>query len=351
MQKIFKIILIPRAVFILISLFGCTSQSEKFQKTYLSDALTVTSVTPHMQGPESIKKYPFPTSKNNAKYIWITAASVKDVKNPEGKTKNLCHVFVQEISRNQKNFGRTMTNSGLHFVLGMNQKKINLPKGFGVPVSSGGPMKYTSSLATHSDFRNGNKATEQYALNLIYTQNEDTKPLHRISLTTLIPIGTDSCVFGTKNSTKNCNKVNSISSSLEMTDAHNQVFTPHFYVPPGKHIITTEVTNLLNLKNNTAIHYISTHIHHGVTKLRLLEGESKQLLYQVKTHSGHHHVHTPVYSSVKGLPIKAQSKYFLEVTVDNKTSKPIDIMASLHLYLYDTQFRRHKVSSPFALKH
>lgn len=328
------------------------------------DSATLSTDKPvlHMVGPESIKDFTLDKAKGIS---WITEASVTAV---EGKRvvapENLCHAWIQNTfikkahsqetkERNTKYFRATDSLGSKLFTLDMKMPSVKFPSGFGIPIAKNDSIRFLSSLATHGDFPDGKTVTERYRLQLKYVDDSpEMTALYRVSLPSVTHVSGNSCVFNRKPagkaSEKGCLKFELASDILTMEDRFGGKFSAHFLVGKGHHTIVTEVTHFLNLDSDSRIHFIGAHVHHGVTKVRLLEGKEKREIYKVEQEShghGGHHKHgsgapLPVYSNTKGKRIKADTPYFLETTIHNSSENKIDIMSVLHLYIRDKKFRR-----------
>jgi hypothetical protein len=125
------------------------------------------------------------------------------------------------------------------------------------------------------------------------------------------------------------------------SDKYGRTYTGHWKIPLEEEILKTNVTNMLNLKFNTTIHYIGTHLHPFAKSLELWDITTDSLLYRANVVNHQNSIginHIDYYSSVTGIPVFKSHQYELVSTYHCTDSvEEHSAMATMFLYLQDRE--------------
>ena len=112
--------------------------------------------------------------------------------------------------------------------------------------------------------------------------------------------------------------------------------TIHWMVPPGKHSYRSEVTEQLELPEDTTAHYITGHLHPCGTALKLVDMESGDVVFEIRSRDFEDRIgvaEMSEVSSTEGIEIQKDRRYELIADYDNRRDVPIDAMGIMYLYL------------------
>ncbi len=109
-------------------------------------------------------------------------------------------------------------------------------------------------------------------------------------------------------------------------------------VPPGHHRYRCEVTEQMLLPFDTTAHYVTGHLHHMGTSLRLVDMDTQETVFEITAESRKDKlgiVEMSEIHSVEGIPIEKEKRYELIADYHNQADSAIDAMAILYIYLLD----------------
>lgn len=115
--------------------------------------------------------------------------------------------------------------------------------------------------------------------------------------------------------------------------------TVHWMVPPGKHEFRSEVTEQMELPFDTSAHYVTGHLHPFGESLRLIDMESKEVVFEVLARSFQDRLGVDWISEMKsteGVAITRDRRYELVANYNNTSDHSIDAMAIMYLYLLES---------------
>ena len=130
--------------------------------------------------------------------------------------------------------------------------------------------------------------------------------------------------------------------------------TYHWMVPPGRHSYRVKVVaNQLNLTTSTTLHYVTAHLHPYGESLELYDLTALRSVLKIQAEDFHDKVgvkHMGEFQSASGIVVDPAHQYELRAEYNNTTSKDVDAMAILYLYLLENDFHYPPKSGMLAKK-
>jgi hypothetical protein len=238
--------------------------------------------------------------------------------------------------------------------------RINLPEGFGIPVSS------TEKFDFFSMSLNLNEPKPNFDLrfksHISYVPEQQLpgkmKPLFMRGLYVVVPLlkatnGLPEAICAVPGSTPLNGRLTSQGMSCappSMTASTGGVRgtnTLHWMVPPGRHTYSCDVTEQMNLSFDTTLHYATGHMHPFGERLTLINKTTGETVVEIrsKDYAGRKGVqHMDELSFAEGVAVYREHQYELVTTYNNPTDQPTDVMGIFYAYLFDKRFDRKKVS-------
>jgi hypothetical protein len=242
------------------------------------------------------------------------------------------------------------------FTLVPGRLQESLPPGYGMPVRSDTPLDFfTMSLNLNVPDR---AVKVRFKTTIDFVRDADLtspmKPLFRRALYVVQPLAGsgmehmkmctsmthpgEGCVepMGTNN-------LNAVVSTKDGVQAQfGADVTYHWMVPPGRHSYRVKVVaNQLNLAVSTTLHYATAHLHPYGESLELYDLTTSQSVLKIQAEDFRDKVgvkHMGEFQSASGIVINPSHQYELRAEYNNTTSKDVDAMAILYLYLLENDF-------------
>jgi hypothetical protein len=234
------------------------------------------------------------------------------------------------------------------FTLIPGRSEIHLPDGFGIPLRD----EESLDLMTMALNLNAPRLDRQirFSSDISISTNQSLRPLYRRALychvtatseTTprpdamcVAPATGEKSVLGAS-----CGPDTMGLRPTEIFKAFGPNEIVHWIVPPGSHLYTNDVTAQLRLRENTAIHYATGHMHPYGQTLVLIERApdgSERALLTITAKCRTDRLGIDEISEIKssnGIPIRKDRSYYLVASYQNTAGRPTDAMAILYLYL------------------
>ncbi len=325
---------------------------------YYSQELFIDTIYRSMQGPYEIKKVSI--NEKGEDIVWITSYASKLV---NSRTK----AYVEDRFMCHNNFNykdtssipwklKTSGGNSRIFTLSEGQTKIELPEGFGIPVPANQNFEMVSQVLNHlekdidlklnheveigyiKESERRNKITPLYQQSIFVTK-QIAGPKGRYGLPKLcISHHLDSNALDGDHPNHDCSTVFNSKKYNPYEDSEGRKYTGHWSIPYGKETLFTDVTPMLDLSENTKIHFIGVHLHPFATALELWDTTLDSLLYASKIvpQSKFGFKEIGYYSSEEGIPVYTAHQYELRSTYNNVDSLDNQTaMAVMYLYLED----------------
>ncbi len=353
-----------------------------YTKEMLAPVYHVDKIYKSMTGPQSTSEF-FLVDAKNPELVWIVGFEAIMVE-PDGKTQAsqewMCHTNLDiDPTLHNRAFGGSKRLSGRLFTLSQGQYRIDMPKGYGIPILSSELM----SLNTQVLNLNMDKG-EKDVRHRVYVRfvrdvelKQAYKPLFPAAAYGLKLLrGTDG-VFGGEEampghdmsqhdmsghdmSGHEGHDMSNMSghdmsghgasclpgqnaSTNEFADGKGRAFTGHWVVKPGREENHTRVTNIMDLPFDTTMHYVAVHLHPFAESLELKDVTAGTTVYKAGTQQAGKGIglaRVDFFSSPEGVPLYKDHEYEIVSIYNNTTGKDQDSMAVMNLYLLDKEFTK-----------
>ena len=353
-------------------------EPKTYERVVLSPVYEVEAIYKSMTGPQSTEVIHL-ESDERPELIWITgfeAIMVEPDDERQISQEFMCHTNLDmDPSGHQKLFGDQKITTGRLFTLSQGQYRIDMPKGFGIPVLSTEMLKLnTQVLNLNVADPKGKKVRHKVILR--YQRDEELtepmKPLYVAGAYGLKLLDGKDGHYGLDAASTSADAPAHhhehaghgspdhgapSADEVEHTaclpgenagqntfgDGKGRKFTGHWVVEPGREVNHTRVTELMDLPFDTTIHYIAVHLHPFAESLTLRDLTTGEIVYEAKTKQAERGVglaHVDFFSSEKGVPVYKDHEYELISVYENTSGVPQDSMAVMNLYLADMEFEK-----------
>ena len=324
-------------------------------KTILSQPYTIDRKYASMRGPYGFDDVVL-SEGDTPELLWIVGyrtTVVDAATNAAMSQEFMCHANLDfEPTEYADRFPAAPPVSGRIFTLSQGQQSIELPKGFGVPVTSDLPITLVTQV-----------------LNLNIEKPEDLQVRHRVEIDfvrdaevqgEMIPLfqgavegfkalgearfyGFDDHEVDPDLMGAGCSPGTAAIAGETDDDALGQPFTAHWVVPPGREVNVTNVTRFLGLPYDTTVHYVAVHLHPFAESLALRDATANQTIFTSKVTPARGRIgidRIEHFESVDGVKLFADHQYELVSIYDNTSDEDADSMAVMYMYMRDQRFQR-----------
>jgi len=321
-------------------------------ETFYSKDFTIDTIYRSMQGPYEIKHIQL--GEKSEDILWITAyeseviSTDTEVKVSDGY---MCH--------SNLNFADTSTvpwrlnaavNNSRIFTLSEGQTKLEMPKGFGIPVPSGQKFELVSQVLNHHN--NEINLEVKHKAKIKYQKNSNTlKALYQKSIFITKQYAGPEGKYGTpkqcadfheheevvnKSNEHDCGVHNFKGKYDPYKDNYGRMYTGHWEIPYGPDTLKTNVSRMMELRKETKIHLIGVHLHPFAEALEFWDISDKKLLYSASMDKdsldfSFKSIH--YYTSDEGISVFPDHQYELK-SVYNSTDSSNMHSAMAVMYLY-----------------
>jgi hypothetical protein len=335
----------------------------------LSDSYRIDRIFESMQGPYSSHAGIQLVQAPKPELVWVRGVSteVVDKRGKKGLSQEyFCHANLSLDSQSTSVDARNAqlgTSLDLRlFTLVPGKMDIDLPEGFGIPITSDEKLEMLSMSLNLNDVSPNFDLRFQSQIDFVKDSEAvgEMKPLFMRSAYVMVPISRDVdgtvlvpdalCAMpGTTNlpGHRVSQGMSCAPPSMNASEGGKRgTNTLHWMVPPGQHTYSSDVTEQLKLGFDTTIHYATGHLHPMGESLVLRNRTTGETLLEIrsKDYAGKRGVELmEEFKFSEGLKVYKNHEYELSVTYNNPTDKPTDVMAIIYLYLHDLNFDRSKV--------
>jgi hypothetical protein len=314
--------------------------------TLHSPVFEVNQVYRSMQGP--VASHSFSLAEDTARLSWITGYAVKAL-DPETKAQLsddfICHSNLDfDLHRHYESWGlqsRINTTYPRLITMTQGQTTLTFPEGFGFPVYTNEPLYAITQVLNHN--LDPIDATVMHSIEINYIEHDtlrQIKPLFERSIFVMLPFSATNATNATAE-VEGCVPVDPNNHRYE--DHSGQVYSGHWVITPGRHKYRYDVTKMMDLEENTTLHYIGVHTHPFAESLTLRHVEGDSVLFKAVCTNFNEKIglkQIGFYSSKTGIPVFADQHYELIAEVNNTSEVNQDMMASMFLYFYDPEMDR-----------
>jgi len=318
--------------------------------TVLSGVHVVDRLYPSMTGPKTKGGFQI-TEDDKPELIWITGYEAT-MKSSDGRVSEsqqyMCHSNLDWAGR-LPGFQKNRNNKRV-FTLSQGQLSLQLPFGFGIPMSSTEWLDLTTQVLNMHQHTGRKEVRHQTTIRFVRDedgQKVKMRPLTYRTTAIRVSLEDDAIVFNELNPTKLQKEASCLpgqdadQGNRPSFDKKGRRYSAHWMVPPGRHRFRTLATPELNLKQDTLIHYIAVHAHPFVDFVEFRDLTANESVFRsnarnVKDSIGIDHIDH--FSSTAGKPIFKDHEYEIVTEYNNTSGKAQDAMAVMYLYLYDADF-------------
>ena len=311
--------------------------------TLISETLRIDTTYHSMEGPYNHVRFTIGPAER-ADTVWITAMTA-DVVTPDGApvpVEFFCHANLDYDTDVHRRFFKTERNtSNRLFTLSQGHEVMRFPEGFGIPVRTDEPLYLTTQVLSNNGVESAKEVRVRIRLHYVRKGDQPMKALFLTSAIGAVSTDGHNGHYGMHADHHMGAPTSGVAKSAnEYRDTLGQTFTGHWIVPPGKHRVRSVVTKWMNLSSDTRVHYIGVHVHPFAQQITLRDMTTGKEVFTSRI--------TPLqgrvgiskvtdFSSTRGLRLHADHHYELIADYDNPTSRDVDAMAVLFLYVRDAE--------------
>lgn len=327
-----------------------------YKANFYSGPLLIDTIYRSMQGPYEIKKLQLAEEKDDL--LWIIGYQSEVFYADRDKklgAEYMCHNNLNYS--NKASFPWKIKTSGANsriFTLSEGQTRLEFPEGFGIPIPGNQGLDMVSQVLNHH--QNEIHLESRHHVQFDYLKdselNSPMKALYQQSIFVTKQIAGPAGSYGLSelcidhhldsNALKGNAPAHDCSIDISSKhydpyrDSHGRIYTGHWRLPIGRDTLTTDVTRMLDLQEDSRIHMIGVHLHPYGQSLSLWDKSNDSLLYsaELKPKSDGFGFDTiGYYKSTEGIPVYLDHQYEL-VSVYNCTDSVEEHTAMAVMYLY-----------------
>ncbi|MDO5981803.1 hypothetical protein [Flavivirga spongiicola] len=309
----------------------------------ITPTMVIDNIYKSMEGPQVIK--PFQLNSKKSDLLWITSFETKAINNNEDSDISndfICHTNIDFYD--SEHYGRW----GLNHRIGSQYPRLTtmtsgienyrLPKGFGFPVFSNENLFLTTQTLNHNIV--GDAFSVKHEINIGYEKhNENMKPIMTKPVMIVLPYDSENPYDGPTTKNPNmCLPIETKNHSYTYKDGIS--YSGHWVIFPGEAIYKTDITEQLQLSENTTLHLIATHLHPFSETLSFRDKTIDSTLFVSKAKNYINKIgleEVTYFSGEKGIELYSDHKYELVLKTNNTSNINQDMMASMFMFLYDKE--------------
>ncbi|HZO14162.1 MAG TPA: hypothetical protein VFB62_12910 [Polyangiaceae bacterium] len=327
------------------------------ERVILSPVYQVDRIYKSMVGPQSTEQLKL---SEKPELLWIVGFEAVMVEPEGGKTMSqefMCHTNLDmNVDSHDELFGGEKRLTGRLFTLSQGQYRIDLPKGFGIPISSSEVLNLNTQVLNLN--RREGRVDVRHRVVMRYVRDADLttpyKPLYPAGAYGLKLLDGKDGHFGLDATPKNSGAEDHTAclpgqnaSTHSFGDGKGRSFTGHWVVKPGREVNHTRVTDIMDLPFDTTLHYVAVHLHPFAETLELKDLTTGKTVYKARTRQADKGIglaHVDFFSSAEGIPVYKGHEYEIVSTYNNTSGEDQDSMAVMNLYLLDKEFKKPDLS-------
>jgi len=223
---------------------------------------------------------------------------------------------------------------------------FELPDGFGFPFLSNEPLHFGSQVLNLNDTVISKNVSQR--LRITYVRDQDLKkPLVAVYPTgiySLISVDGKGSQYGKSQKSEEHGSSCLVGepAGRVFADQFGAKFSGHWVVPKGRQITRTDVGKVMNLAQDTTVHYIAVPVHPFARSLELRDKTTNDVIFKsnVKNRRQGMGIKTVTYfTSKKGVLLYKDHDYELISTYDNTSLKDQDEMAVFYMFLKNPNYK------------
>ena len=327
----------------------------------LSPVWTVDKIYRSRQGPHATEEFA-PLPSGEPELVWIIGFEATMVA-PDGKSPEpqefMCHTNL-DVDPNDylELFGATQKRiSGRLFTLSQGQHRIDLPKGYGIPMVSSELLSLNTQVLNLNMHEGTKQVRHRVVLRFVRDSelNKPMKALYSAGAYGLKLLDGKDGHYGRPTADEHAGPDEHGAACLpgenagrnEFNDNEGRKFTGHWVVKPGREVNHTRVTDIMDLPFDTRLHYVAVHLHPFAESMELRDLTTGKSVYKAMTSQAKKGVgleHVDFFSSEVGVPLFKDHEYEVVSVYNNTSGEDQDSMAVLNLYMHDPEFKKPDLS-------
>ena len=315
-------------------------------KEYLTPSILVDGIYPSMTGPTNTDlNIKLTEDQGNAELLWATGYRAEMV-GPDGQDPRtqefMCHNSLtvhNSVAEHAQILGSGHVGTRRLFSLAQGQTEMDLPEGFGIPVSSSERLMLQSQLLNMRQERVGSEVRHRVEARFIADRDVD-RPMQALSLVfwgIQLEIADDQA----RDMPDDPLSCAADAGGQRTMQRDGKEFTAHWVVKPGPEKRTMLLRKPFPF--DTTVHYIATHMHGYGQWMELRDVTADKTVYKAickPTATGDGLAEIDVYSSASGFPVYAGHDYEMISYYNNTSKEDVTAMAYFFCYIKDPTFRK-----------
>ena len=265
---------------------GCEQKAsvapETHTKVFLSAPLPIDKKYRSMEGPAAEDKIRIQPGDDRT--LWITGVKVDLTEDSDGSLASpeyMCHanIDVKRWAKYREDFEAAGVHKPRIITLSQGQTEAFFPAGFGYPVKGETAIALYSQVLNLNEEEIDKTIRQKIHLDYVYEDEaQEMKALFPVDAYAMVALNEKYKAFGVKQHDtavhgQGClvatTAVGPEGQTMHTEDQFGQVFSGHWMVPPGRQIVSSNVTNLLQIPYDTTVHHIAVHLHPYAESLEL----------------------------------------------------------------------------------
>lgn len=305
--------------------------------------LIIDGVYKSMEGPHASTNFTINNSTENL--VWLNSFKVSTLNTEENKVLSndfICHTNIDFYD------GEYYGKWGLHERIGEQYPRLTtmsngieslqFPNGYGFPIFTNEKLFTQTQILNHNI--NSGILSVKHKIELGFVpNNQKMKPLKSKPIYIMLPYDTENPYKGATNEFPNsCIPITTKNHSY--SDNNGQSFSGHWVIFEGRQSFKFDVTKQLALKDSTTLHHIATHLHPFSERLTLFDKTTKTSIFTSKAENYKNKIglkEVSYFSDSTGIMLYPKHNYELILRTNNTSGKNQDMMASMALFLYDSE--------------
>jgi hypothetical protein len=317
--------------------------SKKCELEMLTPVIHIDSIFHSMTGPTAA--YYTTIEEGKPHLLWFTDYSIEvtDKTGSEILSKDfMCHnnlnfkvgEYLQHLGLSE----RRGTISERFMTLTEGQESVKFPEGFGIPIFSDNNIRVNAQGLNHNIYPIS--LDTRHRIKFGYVRNEDLKkpmkPLYKHALYIMVPIKRGS-MLNEEACIQECAPPG-LKNIRTMSDGTS--YAGHWIIKQGRDTVKCDVTPLVELKENSTMHFANVHLHAYCESLTLRDVTTGTDVYtsyvkNLADRTGMDKI--DYYSSEEGTMLYKDHKYELICITNNTSGKTQDMMAVMIIYTRDKE--------------
>ncbi|AUP78065.1 hypothetical protein [Flavivirga eckloniae] len=319
----------------------------------ITPTMVIDNIYKSMEGPQVIKSFQLNSEKSNL--VWLTSFETKAIDDDESKAISndfICHTNIDFYDG--EHYARWNLNNriGLRYprltTMTTGIESYKFPKGFGFPVFNNENLFLSTQTLNHNVV--GKTFSVKHQINIgLEKHHKSIRPLMPKTVMIVLPYDTENPFEGpTEENPNMCLPIETKNHSYTYNDGIT--YSGHWVVFPGEATYKANITEQLQLLEDTTLHLIASHLHPFSESLSFRDKTIDSTLFTSKAKNYKNKIglkEVTYFSSETGIKLYTDHDYELVLKTNNTSKINQDMMASMFMFLYDKEMdERLKTYNP-----